>query len=63
MKQKQSHPFFLPIDWAALYRREVPPPQCLPLVDRRVEDVRNFSREFTSLKAWVRALSLLYASL
>lgn len=52
---QQAHPFFLPIDWAALYRREVAPPQRLPLPDRRVEDVRNFSREFTALKAWVRA--------
>ncbi len=52
---RQSHPFFLPIDWAALSRRAVPPPQRLPLEDKRVADVRNFSREFTCLKAWVRA--------
>ena len=49
--QIKSHPFFACIDWAALDRREIPPPWT-PAV-RDATDTRNIAAEFTSEPAAV----------
>ena len=44
----RRHPFFLEIDWTALYRKQVPPPYN-PCRHQKLEDAKNFEKEFTSL--------------
>jgi serum/glucocorticoid-regulated kinase 3 len=44
----KRHPFFTPIDWDALYNREIRPP-FEPCRDSGEEDASNFEKEFTTL--------------
>ncbi|CAJ0608934.1 unnamed protein product [Cylicocyclus nassatus] len=48
LKEIRDHPFFLPIDWDKLLRREVRAP-FIPYVENDM-DVRNISKEFVKLK-------------
>jgi hypothetical protein len=42
------HPFFQPISWDALYRREVTPPFD-PCADQDIGEAKNFEADFTNL--------------
>ena len=44
----RRQPFFAPIDWVALYRREIAPPYN-PCKAQRQEDAKNFEPEFTAM--------------
>eukprot|EP00033_Pygsuia_biforma_P002930 GCRY01003230.1.p1 GENE.GCRY01003230.1~~GCRY01003230.1.p1 ORF type:complete len:559 (+),score=153.04 GCRY01003230.1:151-1827(+) len=48
--QIKAHPFFAPINWDALYRRDISPPKgCRPVLSGD-DDVSNFDEEFTNMR-------------